>query len=354
MEPKYRSLADALRRDIATGRFRDGDALATEAALRERFGVSRQTVRQAIALLEEDGLVVRRQGSGTYVSHGPRRRTGAMHVGVITTYITDYIFPSIVRGIEGVLSGENCVMSLSATYNRTDRERELLTRMLDASVDGLIVEGTKTALENPNIGLYERLRERNIPVVFINGYYDSLSNPVCVVMDDEGGGRMAAQTLLERGHRYIGGVFKADDMQGVKRHQGCVSALSACPGARCEALWFTTETRGDLWRMPDGQAFLRRAQAMSGVVCYNDEVALGLLESLRGLGLRVPGSLSIVSFDNSAYAGVCHPGLTTLAHPKDAFGREAAERLLSLMAGHGAQSLVMPWTLVERESVAPC
>ena len=111
MEPKYQSVADALRHDIATGLYRDGDTLLTEVELKDKFGVSRQTIRQAISLLENDGLVVRRRGSGTYVTHGPRKRSGALNVGVITTYITDYIFPSIVRGIESVLSNENCIMS---------------------------------------------------------------------------------------------------------------------------------------------------------------------------------------------------------------------------------------------------
>ena len=92
-QPKYLQVADVLRREIAEGVFRDGQTLMTEEELRFRFNVSRQTICQAIALLEEDGLVDRRRGSGTYVRHGPRRRMqGTVHVGVITSYITDYIF----------------------------------------------------------------------------------------------------------------------------------------------------------------------------------------------------------------------------------------------------------------------
>lgn len=353
LEPKYRILADALRRDIAQGVYCDGDALMTETALKDRYGVSRQTVRQAIALLEEDGLVLRRQGSGTYVTHGPRRRSGVAHVAVITTYITDYIFPSIVRGIERTLSAENCIMSLCATYNRSDRERWLLERMLETPADGLIVEGSQTALDSPNAALYERILQRNIPVVFINGYYAQLRGCERVVMDDEEGGRMAANALLSRGRRRIGGVFKADDMQGVRRHAGYRSALEACAGAQGEVLWFDTGARQALWQRPQGQAFLRKAQEMDGVVCYNDELAVGLLEGLRQAGLSVPGDVSVVSFDNSAYAAMCRPALSSLNHPKDAFGRQAALRLLRLMAGEPADSLVMPWTLVERESIAP-
>ena len=103
-QPKYLQVADTLRREIADGIFRDGQTLMTEEELRMRFDVSRQTIRQAISLLEDDGLVDRRRGSGTYVRHGPRRRQGIVHVGVITTFITDYIFPSITQGMESVLN----------------------------------------------------------------------------------------------------------------------------------------------------------------------------------------------------------------------------------------------------------
>ena len=168
-EPKYQLVASTLRREIADGIFAEGSLLTTEEELKRRFQVSRQTVRQAIALLEDDGLVVRRRGSGTYVKHGPRRHGETLTVGVVTTYITDYIFPSIVRGIEHVLSANGCMMNLSATYNRADHERMLLQRALEHGVDGLIIEGTKTALPNPNMALYRALKEKNIPFVFING-----------------------------------------------------------------------------------------------------------------------------------------------------------------------------------------
>ncbi|MDD3411511.1 MAG: GntR family transcriptional regulator [Eubacteriales bacterium] len=353
MEPKYQAVAEQLRRDIAAGIFQDGDTLLTEAELKDKFGVSRQTVRQAIALLESDGLVLRRRGSGTYVTHGPRRRSGTLNVSVITTYITDYIFPSIVRGVESVLSAEGCIMNLSATYNRTDHERALLERILETPVDGLIVEGTKTALPNPNIGLYEKLIERNIPFVFINGYYPQLSRAVHVVTDDVAGGRMAAEALMSKGHKRIGGVFKSDDMQGHLRYQGFSEALqqrglSVRDSAVC---WFSTENKNRFLKEETGVRFLRNLEgAVDALVCYNDEIALSLMAALEELRLAVPRDLSIVSFDNSAFAGICHPKLTSLSHPKDEFGRVAAQKLLRMIAGEKEESAVLPWTLMERES----
>ena len=354
MEPKYQSVAESLRHDIATGMYNDGDALLTEAELKLKFGVSRQTVRQAISLLENDGLVIRRRGSGTYVNHGARKHSGVLSVGVITTYITDYIFPSIVRGVESVLSAESCIMSLSATYNRADHERSLLQRILDSPLDGLIIEGTKTALPNPNTGLYEKLWERNIPFVFINGYYPQLPKAVYVVTDDVAGGRMAATYLADRGFTQIGGIFKSDDMQGHLRYQGFSAALQE-RGLRLRdetICWFSTENKHRFLRDETGAEFIRSLQnGVDAVVCYNDEIAMELMDVLSEYNLSIPDDVSLVSFDNSAYASVCHPKLTTLAHPKDEFGRVAAEKLLNMIAGKQESSTVLPWKMIERDSV---
>ena len=355
-QPKYQTVAATLRREIAEGVFGEGQLLMTEEELKGRFGVSRQTVRQAIAMLEDDGLVVRRLGSGTYVKHGPRRHGETLTVGVVTTYITDYIFPSIVRGIESVLSANGCIMNLSATYNRVDHERAILQRALDSSVDGLIIEGTKTALPNPNIPFYQALREKNIPVVFINGRYAQMNSSVQVVMDDYNGGILAARTLLDKGFQRIGGVFKRDDVQGHERFRGVSEMLLQAgqdfPDDRI--CWFGTESRHSLFQEADGLRLLNSIQQPDGpdaIVCYNDEVALSLCAALRERGCKVPRDVAIISFDNSAFAGLAHPALTTLNHPKDDFGALAAQKLLHMISGAPEESAVLPWQLIERESL---
>ena len=145
------------------------------------------------------------------------RRKRSWNVGVIATYISEYIFPSILRGIEGQLSEEGFFPMLSATMNRVDNERRILKDCMEKQLDGLIVEGTKTALPNPNLPLYEKLRDMGIPVVFFNSYYPALRDCVSVTMDDCQGGFDAVEYLVSKGHRKIGGIFKNDDMQGLGR-----------------------------------------------------------------------------------------------------------------------------------------
>ena len=355
-KPKYLQVADILRREIAEGVFRDGDKLTTEEELRFRFRVSRQTVRQAIAQLEDDGLVDRRRGSGTYVRHGPRRRLqGTLHVGVVTTYITDYIFPNIVSGIESVLSENGVVMNLSATYNNVKTERNILERMLDGQVDGLIVEGARTAQENENEDLYRRLAERNIPVLFMNSYYPGMMNVPHVVMDDYGGGRIAAREVLSRGYRRPGGMFKVDDLQGKERLKGFLDEMRAggisIPDDRL--LLFSTEERMNWQYTPEGKAFVERLKRHEAdcVTCYNDAFASSLMGILQREGMKLPEEMGFIGFDNAIYAELATPKLTTLGHPKEAFGSVVAEKLLRMINGERERSVNMAWTLIERDSL---
>ena len=356
-QPKYLQVADLLRGEIADGVFRDGQALMTEEELRVRFGVSRQTVRQAIALLEEDGLVIRRRGSGTYVRHGPRmRHQGITRVGVLTSYITDYISPAILGGIEAVMNERGAVMYLSATSNDPARERVILDRMLDGQVDGLIVEGCRAAAETPNLDCYRRLKERNIPVVFMNAYYPEIKNVPHVVMDDSEGGRMAAREILKRGYTRPAGLFKTDDPQGRERARGFLEEMArqGVDVAPENMLYFGTEERMTLFRTPEGEAFMARAEdpeLTDCVVCYNDSFAVGFMSEMRIRGNRSTRSIGIIGFDDAVVASVARPALTTLAHPQEALGALAAEKLLRMMEGEHQDSVRMPWKLIERESL---
>ena len=355
LQPKYLQVADTLRREIARGVFRDGQTLMTEEDLRQRFDVSRQTIRQAIALLEDDGLVDRRRGSGTYVRHGPRRRQGMIQVGVVATFITDYIFPLILQGLEGALNKAGAVMSLSATYNDSRTERNILERMLDGQVDGLIFEGNRTATETPNADLFERFAERNIPVLFINGFYPGMDQIPHLIMDDYAGGRMAAETALNSGYRRPAGVFKADDLQGEERLKGFLEAMEnrglQVPAERL--LCFGTEERLTLFDTPAGTAFtemLKRREA-DCVVCYNDVFAATLMMRLKNMGVQLPDDLGFIGFDDAIFAQMVQPTLTTLSHQKENLGMLAAEKILRMIGGDREKSVNLPWTLIERSSL---
>ena len=274
----------------------------------------------------------------------------------MATYISEYIFPSILRGIEADASEGSGAFSpcISATKNQVDNERRMLEEYIDKQVDGLIVEGTKSALPNPNLPLYEKLREMGIPVVFFNGYYPALEGCVSVTMDDRAGGLQAVEYLVARGHRKIGGIFKSDDMQGLGRYDGYTRGLLKHGLALQDqwVLWFDSGSRDTFLKEEPGiTRVLERLSQCTAVVCYNDEVAVKLEKALYSHGLTVPGDKALISFDNSPLGAFATVGLTSFDHPKENLGASAARKLLGLINGREEQSVVLDWGLAERDSV---
>ena len=193
MSFKYLQLAAALQAEIVQGAF--PDKLPTEKELTERYQVSRQTVRQALERLVELGLIEKRQGSGSRVLPQTLVR-GSGRIAIMTSYIDDYIFPTVLQDMQKLLTQRNYSTMLFATRNSADQEREILQRLLRQPVSGLIVEGTKTALPNPNLDLYDKLARADIPVIFLHGCYRELAGSVCVSDDNFGGGYMLARHLI--------------------------------------------------------------------------------------------------------------------------------------------------------------
>ncbi len=356
MAAKYQIVADALRAHIQTGKYADAAALPTEFAIAGEYQVSRQTVRQALALLAREGLIATRQGSGSRILRqtrdaAPQRRS----IAVITTYISDYIFPSILREAETVFARHDCTPSLFATQNQVSNERRILTQLLGQPVDGILVEATKSALPNPNLDLYRRLLDREAPLVFIHGYYANLPGAHFVMDANADGGRQLACYLADKGYTRIGGVFKSDDIQGHGRYAGYAEGLREKGLQLMDryVYWYNTETKASFLSGQDASvgAYLDQAlEEVDAFVCYNDEIANSLLLQLQKRGLRVPEDAAIVSFDNSYYSELSPVPITSLSHGGENAGRTAAEILLRQMDGEYCQSVQLPWTLVERES----
>ena len=145
MKSKYQSIADEIRKKILSEEFPRGSVIPTEIQLQEIYSVSRHTVRQAIAVLVNEGYLRREKGSGTYVEEKYKENikgkgTDNKKIGVITTYISDYIFPSIIRGIEKTLKDNGYSLILASTNNDHAQEKQCLERMIELGVDGLIIQ----------------------------------------------------------------------------------------------------------------------------------------------------------------------------------------------------------------------
>ena len=353
MNLKYQIVADAIRSGIREGRYQN--TLPTEYALCEEFQVSRQTVRQALSLLENERLIDRKQGSGSHIRNREEPKSGRKRsIAVVTTYISDYIFPSILREIEAVCSENSSVPLLFATQNQFSNERKILDTLLGMEhLDGILVEGTKTGLPNPNVRLYQKLIEKGVPLVFMHGIYEQLDDTLYVMDDNQAGSRMLVDYLYNKGHRRIAGVFKHDDIQGRQRFTGYMDAIQeyGLPLEDNDILWYSTEQKerflnGDFaesW--VDG--ILNRCTA---IICYNDEIAARVATYLAKKSVSVPDDIAIVSFDNSQYSEMASPRISSLSHAQYNVGRLAAELLFRHLDNDECESELAPWFLIEKES----
>ncbi|MFS0662212.1 GntR family transcriptional regulator [Niallia alba] len=337
MKLKYQIIIDDIKSKILSGDYRVGEQIPTETTLQEKYKVSRHTVRKAILELSNEGFLRSEKGSGTYVSNQYQSKTSGKSnnktIGVITTYISDYIFPSIIRGIEGRLNADGYSLLLASTNNDVEQEKKALEMMLAFGVDGLIVEPTKSNLYNPNIAYYLSFKEQDVPFIMVNAYYEELEVPF-FCLDDVESSYLATNELISKGHTKIGLIAKMDDLQGKFRMKGYIKALGEAK-LRFQAehvFSFTTETKLDL--NVNLQGFLiENIEEMTAIVCYNDEVALEVVNVCRQLDIPIPDKLSIIGQDNSYIAKNANIKLTTLTHPQEKMGHDAADWIIKKLQG---------------------
>ncbi|WHY71817.1 GntR family transcriptional regulator [Fictibacillus enclensis] len=353
---KYIQVKNQIKDWILEGKVKPGEKIYSENELVKRFGVSRHTVRQAIGVLVHEGWLYREHGSGTFCSNRllqQTKRESSKNIGVITTYMSDYIFPSIIRGIEQYLSSQGYSLIMASTNNDLEKEKQCLQTMLSKNIDGLIVEPTKSSSANPNISYYLNLEQHHIPYLMINQYYQEI-NPPHLVIDDEKGGFMATEHLIQYGHKKIIGIFKSDDLQGVNRMKGYIDAFRKynLPFFPDMIVTYTTENKEE--KIAEIRSLLEGKDRPTGMVCYNDDVALSVLNIVRSLNLSVPGDLSIVGYDDSQLATASEVKLTSIAHPKTQMGIDAAKRIIAKIEGksleNGTDSMVYEPELIVRES----
>ncbi|MGM7719987.1 GntR family transcriptional regulator [Metabacillus sp. Hm71] len=321
---------------ITEGTVSPGEKIYSENELVKLFQVSRHTVRQAVGDLVHEGWLYREQGAGTFVANRANQaqmnpmRSAGKNIGVITTYISDYIFPSIIKGIESYLSSHGYSLTFACTDNDPEKEKQCLEAMLNRNIDGLIVEPTRSSSYNPNLHYYLEMEQNKIPYLMINQYYPQL-NPPNIILNDEKGGFIATDHLIKLGHKKIIGLFKSDDIQGLNRMQGFIRAFreNQIPFFPEMIVTFTTEEKetGLLHKLK--HLLMSKDDRPTGIICYNDEIAINVLNVLRELEIKVPEDLSIVGYDDSYLAEASEIKITSVTHPKMEMGVEAAKWIVA-------------------------
>ncbi len=353
---KYQEICLWVKKRLESGELKPGDKVESEYKLCHRFQVSRQTVRHAISVLEEEGIVERFRGSGTYISSKDQvtpKKEKTMQIAVMTTFVQEYIFSTIIRELEEQFSNAEYSLQISVTNNSVEKERFILKNILNKNtVDGLIAETTKSGLPNPNLDIYREIMARGIPVLFINSYYPQLEAPH-VSLNDKMAGKLVTNYLLQCGHQNIAAILKSDDGQGHQRYAGYLEALMEANIRILDkrVAWLDSRQMSEFEQNADW--ICRRLEGCTACVCYNDVMANKLLAVCRSRGIGVPEDLSVISIDNSDVAAYCEVPLTSAENPIRDLAKIAALEMLDMIDGKKVpHSTELEGEIVTRVSVA--
>ena len=353
-QTKYSRIIEDIRKDILTGKIKGGDQITSENQLSAQYQVSRHTVRKAISELVNRGYLTSIHGKGTFCRKHFPHETASNNIAVITTYLSVYIFPHVIQGIDEVLSANGYSIILKNTGNSQTMEGKCLEDILSKNIDGLIIEPSKSNILTRNLYLYDKLDEYNIPYVFIHGIYHQLAGKPYVLLNDRQGAYTATKHLLDNGRRNLIGIFKIDDYQGKERHKGFIQALTEAgiPYDPDRVISYHTEDR-KIKPTVVLRDLLENGIAVDGIVCYNDQIAYLIYQELNSLRIRVPEDIALFGYDNSFLSENNRVPLSTVNHPKEVLGKAAATLLLDIIRGKADNNqlhkVIIP-ELVLRES----
>lgn len=272
-------------------------------------------------------------------------------VGVVVTTIADPFIAEVTQGIESAAYEHGYTVILASSNSDPVREIAAVEMLRSKRVDGVIVTSSRVG------ALYQEHLERiGVPVVLINNHSEQSGRyTFSITVDNQHGGYLATQHLIELGHRRIAYITaQVNHSSDMGRLAGYQQALSEA-GIQFDPAMVVAGNG----RVEGGERCWSQLAALTNpptaVFCYNDMTAIGLLRDVRQVGLTVPQDLSIVGFDDIPFASYVCPALTTVAQPKFEMGQQATEMVLALMktqASNDVQTadITIKGQLIVRES----
>jgi LacI family transcriptional regulator len=308
--------------------------------------VSEGTRQRVLDAIESLGFV--RNESARHLRAGQSRTIGLVVLDIANPFFTD-----VARGVEDAVNAEGLAVILCNSDDRQDKEAAYLDVLSEQRVQGVLI--TPTAAMNPAL---EAMRARGVPVVLLDRRATD-PQQCSVAVDDVLGGRLAADHLLERGHRRIAFVGGSSGLPQVhERHQGVELAVRETLGGGSAFDRALTVLSPDVLTVAGGRQAGEQIIGMpvgrrpTAAICANDLIALGMLQEMVRHGVRVPEDFAIVGYDDIDFAAAAAVPLSSVRKPRQELGRRAAELLLDEARGedHQHQQLLFEPQLVVRES----
>lgn len=333
----YLAKAAELRDAIRTGEYANRP-FPSEAQLMRKFGVGRQTAVRILNQLAGEGLIVRRRGSGNFLSKRGSRTTG--RIGLIV-HGSDYceLFAPVARRISHLCQRKGLALlfadlSGDTVKRRIDKVVGTAREFVEAGVDGVIfqpVELVKNA-EAINRRILTTFDEARVPVVLLDS--DIVRSPMrsghdLVAVNHIEAGRRIGEHLVRCGAKRVAYLME-------RERAPCVQDRYL--GVKIGAEGHTVKGVA-VYAKPNDIGAIRktlRTHRPDAFACYNDREARLLIASLGKLGRVVPRDIMVAGFDDVNYATISAPALTTAHQPCDELAALAFEMLVSRIANPAA------------------
>jgi DNA-binding LacI/PurR family transcriptional regulator len=274
----------------------------------------------------------------------------ARMVGLVVPELQNPIFPALAEVVGGALAqrGFNAVL---CTRTGSMSEAEYVEMLLERQVSGMVFAGGQYAEADAPHDHYARLLKLRLPVVLVNAAAEHLDFPR-VSTDDAVAMEQAYGHLASLGHERIGLILGPPDHVPSRRKLAAFETVALTAGGA-----HTAElVERTMFSLEGGHAAATRLikQGATGIVCASDPMALGAIRAARRAGLSVPGDVSVVGYDDSAFMNCTDPPLTTVRQPIEAIGRAAVALLTGQIEGAAVQAeeLFFEPELVARGSTA--
>lgn len=262
--------------------------------------------------------------------------------GVVINDLHNTFFADVADGIHDEALAHGYRLLLNAAWRRDTDEQIAVETFLEYRVDAVLLLGTRIG-----VAALEELA-KTVPTVVIGTGAPGID---VVVNDDERGGELAAEHLIELGHTGIAHIDGGVGAGATSRRQGFVAAV--------EAQGLTpTVLPGEFTDASGAEAAARLLELdplPTAVFVANDLAAVAAIDRLESAGLRVPEDISVIGYDNTALAALAHIGLTTVNQPRQAMGRVATRCALERLDGgrRAAVTHVLEPELVIRQTTGP-
>lgn len=310
--------------------------------------VAESTRNRVMEAIEKSGYVA------NSLARNFRRRRSHMVV-VLVPDISNSFFGHIIQGIEAVAGKHGYRILLGDTRNDPQQERIYAEMVQQKQADGIICLGRNIPFD------YDKRRKTLDPewppFAMACEYHGEIPVPT-VCIDNFKAAESAVNHLLELGHRRIALINGPSDSPLCEdRLLGYQQALATAKLKPQPTLMKAGDFSLDSGMLAM-QQLLKLKQRPTAVFCTNDAMAIGAMQACRDAGLRLPGQMSIVGFDDIRFSAYTQPRLTTVHQPRTEIGKAVMNMMLGMLADDkdpvAVARIVLPHRLVVRESsVAP-